>query len=191
MHIKSYHLQDLTRFQQHYRYFEFIWNIPWIWEQCIIEHKKLIDQFSFVLLQGLGTNNEPQFGTTPASHPGHLSISIMMYICHESSMSQEVPRLWSDGIIQNDLWTAGYTLPRSTIYLTGSLEASSIVGYCPIDNCSQWILTLNNLNIILNIMCRSGVREFVARSIDHSFCGNILDLPNITGLCPPFIQYYI
>ena len=65
-------------------------------------------------------------------------------------MSQEVPRLPSDGIIQNDLWTTGDTLPRSTIYLTGSLEASSIVGYCPINNCSQQILTLNNLNIILN-----------------------------------------
>ena len=39
------------------------------------------------------------------------------------------------------------------------------------------------------IMRKCGLREFIARSIDHRFCGNVLDLPSIGGKSPPFIRY--
>ena len=40
-----------------------------------------------------------------------------------------------------------------------------------------------------SIMCTCGIREFLARSIDHKYCGNVLDLPNDGGDLPPFIQF--
>lgn len=41
------------------------------------------------------------------------------------------------------------------------------------------------------IMRSSGIREFVARSLDYRFCGNALDLPNLNGHSPQFIWYVL
>lgn len=46
----------------------------------------------------------------------------------------------------------------------------------------------HNANAPLSIMQKCGMREFLARSIDERFCGNVLDLPNLQGETPPFIQ---
>ena len=40
-----------------------------------------------------------------------------------------------------------------------------------------------------SIMCTCGIREFLARSIDHNYCGNVLNLPNDGGDLPPFIRF--
>ena len=40
-----------------------------------------------------------------------------------------------------------------------------------------------------SIMRTCGIREFLARSIDHNYCGNVLDLPNDGGDLPPFIRF--
>ena len=40
-----------------------------------------------------------------------------------------------------------------------------------------------------SIMCTCGIREFLARSIDHKYYSNVLDLPNDGGDLPPFIQF--